>query len=128
MIGNIEPTVNYIKGFVVAIIGFIPILGDIIGFLDHAIDPFITMIVENFLPSIDAYTKIIDKNFEEGFTILASTMGNFSKMASSSEATRKMLDNLVPFINKGIGGLTTATDVSVKNEFHKYIKYAQKCG
>lgn len=128
MMGKIEPYIDKLLGYLVALIGLIPIFGDAVVWLSKTFEDVIAHIAESLIPWFDAYLNIIDKKFEEGFAIYASTIPNAGKMASSSEATIGFLDKMLPIFNKVLSGIDMATGVAAEMNFTSILEMLKGAG
>ena len=126
--GEFDPLLDKLFGYVIEAIGFIPILGDIVNWLAFTFQDVADRFGDSLIPWFDAYLNIIDKNFEEGFAIYAATIPNATKMATSSETTVKFLDKMMPLFNKLLSGIDMATGVAANINFTNVIEMLQGVG
>jgi hypothetical protein len=126
--GKFDPLIDKLAGYLVALIGAIPILGDAVVFLSKTFEDIIGHFAESLIPWFDAYLNIIDKNFEEGFAIYASTIPNSTKMTNASETSVKFLDKMIPLFNKAIKGVEVGTDVLANMNFKSILDTLKGAG
>ena len=53
--------IDKLFGYIVELIGVVPILGDIINWLSHTFEDIVDRFLDNLIPWFDAYLNIIDK-------------------------------------------------------------------
>jgi hypothetical protein len=124
--GHFDPLLDKLFGYLVALIGAIPILGDAVVFLSKTFEDIADRFGDSLIPWFNAYIDIIDKNFEEGFAIYATTIPNATKMASSSETTVKLLDKMMPLFNKALSGVDMATNFLANTNFTNIVNMFKK--
>jgi hypothetical protein len=127
-IGQYDPMLDKLFGYIIEAIGFIPIFGDMINWISHTFEDIADRFGDNLIPWFDAYLNIIDKNFEEGFAIYAATIPNATKMASSSEATVKFMDKMMPILNKALSGIDMATGVAANINLTNVVEMVKGLG
>ena len=125
-LSEIEPTINFISGFFMKLIGIIPLIGNVARFFNDIFNSLMEKFGNNFLPWLDAYLDIIDKNFEQGFATYVTTIPNSAKAANSSESTAELLENITPIFNKALSGINTATGVAANLNFTKIMEFAEQ--
>ena len=127
-IGNFDPLLDKLFGYVIELIGLIPIFGDIVNIIYATFQDIADRFGDSLIPWFNAYIDIIDKNFEEGFAIYATTIPNATKMASASETTVKLLDKLMPLFNKALSGADMATNFLANTNFTNIVNMFKNAG
>ena len=126
--GQFDPLLDKLFGYVIEAIGLIPIFGDIINVIARTFEDVADQFGDSLIPWFDAYLNIIDKNFEEGFAIYAATIPNTTKIVRSSESTLKFLDKIMPVFNKALSAIDMATGVAANINFTNVVEMLQGVG
>jgi len=126
--GEIDPILDKLFGYIIEAIGFIPIFGDIVNWLAFTFQDVADRFGDSLIPWFDAYMYIIDKNFEKGLALYAATIPNSAKDTSSSKATVQFLDKMMPIFNKVLSGIDMATGVAANMNFTNVVELLQGAG
>ena len=109
IIGEFDPLIDMMMGYMVDTIGLIPGVGDEITFAYTTVEDLIKGLRDNIVPWIDGYINIIDRNFEDGFYRFATTIPEYTKIAALSETTGKLLNQVLPFVNIALDQIDNLT-------------------
>lgn len=126
--GKIDPLLDKLFGYIIELIGVIPIFGDIVNFLSRTFEDIADRFGDSLIPWFNSYIEIIDKNFEEGFAIYATTIPNATKMASSAETTVAFLDKMMPLFNTALSGVDMATNFLANTNFTNIVNMFKNAG